>query len=233
MLGVCQNLWVFVCPPASWGLTSSSQWDLGLGSFLAMDPKFRCFVPPSHLVITFALWQGAPSCWKRHCSSPNCSMMVGRSCSWRMFWYHSLFMAVFWGKIVSEPTPLAEKQPTHEWSQDPLLLAWHRTDGSAHLFFSEQAFFRMPQTIGMEIHQRKLLYPSPQQSYPCTFCRRSVCRWCFFPGEMWLLCCPSWHKAILQKSSPHCVCRCTHTCLLPFLSKLCTGGAPIPQLNQL
>jgi hypothetical protein len=32
---------------------------------------------------------------------------------------------------------------------------------------------------------------------------------------------------------PHCACRCTHTCLLPFLSKLCTGGAPIPQLNQL
>ena len=28
-----------------------------------------------------------------------------------MCWYHSLFMAVFLGKIVSEPTPLAEKQP--------------------------------------------------------------------------------------------------------------------------
>ena len=54
-----------------------------------------------------------------------------------------------------------------------------------------------------------------------------------FPGEKWLLCCPSWHQAILQKSSPHCVCRCTHTYLLPFLSKLCTGGALIPQLNQL
>uniref|UniRef100_A0A4W5L237 Divergent protein kinase domain 2Ab n=1 Tax=Hucho hucho TaxID=62062 RepID=A0A4W5L237_9TELE len=59
----------------------------------------------------FALWQGAPSCRKRHCSSPNCSWMVGRSCSRRMGWYHSLFMAVFLGKIVSEPTPLAEKQP--------------------------------------------------------------------------------------------------------------------------
>ena len=69
---------------------------------------------PEHLVITFALWQGAPLCWKRHCSSPNCSWMVGRSCSWRMCWYHSLFMAVFLGKIVSEPTPLPEKQP-HTW----------------------------------------------------------------------------------------------------------------------
>ena len=26
-------------------------------------------------------------------------------------WYHSLFTAVFLGNIVSEPTPLAEKQP--------------------------------------------------------------------------------------------------------------------------
>src|SRR4029434_3759164 len=45
-------------------------------------PKISMFCSPSHLVITFALWQGAPSCWKRHCSSPNCSWMVKRSCSW-------------------------------------------------------------------------------------------------------------------------------------------------------
>uniref|UniRef100_A0A4W5L339 Endoplasmic reticulum transmembrane protein n=1 Tax=Hucho hucho TaxID=62062 RepID=A0A4W5L339_9TELE len=38
----------------------------------------------SHLVITFALWRGAPSCWKRHFLSPNCSWMVGRSCSRRI-----------------------------------------------------------------------------------------------------------------------------------------------------
>lgn len=35
----------------------------------------------------------------------------GRSRSPRMFWYHFLFMDVFLGKFVSEPTPLAEKQP--------------------------------------------------------------------------------------------------------------------------
>ena len=29
----------------------------------------------------------------------------------KLRWYHSLFMAVFLGKIVSEPTALAEKQP--------------------------------------------------------------------------------------------------------------------------
>lgn len=84
------------------------------GEFPGHGPKISMFCSPSHLVITFALWQGAPSCWKRHCSSPNCSWMVGRSCSRRMCWYHSLFMAVFLGKIVSEPTPLAEKQP-HTW----------------------------------------------------------------------------------------------------------------------
>jgi hypothetical protein len=34
-------------------------------------------------------------------------------------------------------------------------------------------------------------------------------------------------------SKSYCACRCTHTCLLLFLSKLCTGGAPIPQLSLL
>ncbi|KAK6302461.1 hypothetical protein J4Q44_G00268160 [Coregonus suidteri] len=81
------------------------------GEFPGHGPKMSMFCSPSHLVIPFALWQGAPSCWKRHCSSPNCSWMVGRSCSRRMCWYHSLFMAVFLGKVVSESTPLAEKQP--------------------------------------------------------------------------------------------------------------------------
>ena len=84
------------------------------GEFPGHGPKKLMFCSPSHLVITFALCQGAPSCWKRHCSSPNCSWMVGKSCSRRMFRYHSLFMAVFLGKIVSEPTALAEKQP-HTW----------------------------------------------------------------------------------------------------------------------
>ena len=203
------------------------------GEFPGHGPKMSTFWSPSHLVITFALWHGAPSCWKMHCSSPNCCWIVGRSCCWRVFWYHSLFMAVFLGKIVSEPPlPWMRSNPTHEWSQDALLLAWHRTDGSAHLFFSGQAFFLMPQTIGKRLHRRIWLCPSPQQSIHHIFCRRSICPWCFF-GEKWLLCCPSWHQAIFQKSSPHCACRCAHTCLLPFLSKLCTGGTPIPQLNPL
>ena len=133
---------------------------------------------PEPLSYHFSLWQGAPSGWKRHCSSPNCSWMVGRSCSRRMFWYHSLFMAVLLGKIVIEPTPLAEKQP-HTWMVSGCFTVGMTQDGSAHIFFSRQDFFRMPQTIGKGIHQRKLLYPSPQQSNPCTFCRISVCPWCF------------------------------------------------------
>ena len=84
------------------------------GEFPGHGPKISMFCSLSHLVITFALWQGAPSCWKRHCWSPNCSWTVGRSCSRRTFWYHSLFMAVFLGKTVREPIPLAEKQP-HTW----------------------------------------------------------------------------------------------------------------------
>lgn len=43
------------------------------------------FCSPSHVVITFALGQCAPSCWKRHCSSPNCFLTVGRSCSQGIF----------------------------------------------------------------------------------------------------------------------------------------------------
>uniref|UniRef100_A0A9J7ZTN8 Tc1-like transposase DDE domain-containing protein n=1 Tax=Cyprinus carpio carpio TaxID=630221 RepID=A0A9J7ZTN8_CYPCA len=69
------------------------------GEFPGHGPKISTFWSPSHLVITFALWHGAPSCWKMHCSSPNCCWVVGRSCCWRVFWYHSLFMAV-WGKVI-------------------------------------------------------------------------------------------------------------------------------------
>ncbi|XP_058628776.1 uncharacterized protein LOC131538729 [Onychostoma macrolepis] len=39
------------------------------GEFPGHGPKISTFWSPSHLVITFALWQGAPSCCKRHCSS--------------------------------------------------------------------------------------------------------------------------------------------------------------------
>ena len=92
----------------------NSSMGLRSGEFPGHGSKISMFCSLSHLVITFALWQGALSCWKRHCLSPNCSWIVGRSCSQRMCWYHSLFMAVFLGKIVSEPTPLAEKQP-HTW----------------------------------------------------------------------------------------------------------------------
>ncbi len=68
----------------------------------------------SHFFITLALWHGASSCWKMHRLSPNFLWIVGRSRSCRTFWYHSLFMAMFLGRIMREPTPLVEKQP-HTW----------------------------------------------------------------------------------------------------------------------
>ena len=112
-----------------------------------------------------------------NCKVPLChanELNPKRSCSRRMCWYHSLFMAVFLGKIVSEPTP--EKQPTDEWSHMNglrMLYCWHDTGlmVALILFSPDKLFFRMPQTIGKGNHQRKGLYPRPQQSNPCTFCR--------------------------------------------------------------
>jgi len=56
-----------------------------------------------------------------HRSSPDCFWMVGRSCSCRMFWYHSLF-GVFLGRIVREPTYL-DTNLDHTW----MLHCWYDT----------------------------------------------------------------------------------------------------------
>lgn len=67
-----QNLWVFDRPPTSWGLTRQFPillWLLLNGRVLHRTEKGF--------------------------SSPNCRWMDGRSFSWRTFWSHSLFMAVF------------------------------------------------------------------------------------------------------------------------------------------
>lgn len=78
-------------------------------------PKISTFWSPSHLVIICLMARRSIVLENNsNNSSPNCCWIVGRSCCWRLFWYHSLFMAVFMGKIVSEPTPLDEKQP-HTW----------------------------------------------------------------------------------------------------------------------
>ena len=71
------------------------------------------------------------------------------------------------------PLPWLRSNPTHEWSQDALLLAWHRTLSSPDKLFSgcpkqsERGFIREND------------YSCPQQSNPCNFCRISVCPWCF------------------------------------------------------
>ena len=68
------------------------------GEFPGHGPKISMFCSPSHLVIPFALWQGAPSCSKRHCSSPNCFWIVGRSCSWRKHLYLCHFQNL-WSRL--------------------------------------------------------------------------------------------------------------------------------------
>ncbi len=72
-------------------LRIDNKFSMGLrsGEFPGHGPKMSMFCSSSHLVITFALWQGALSCWKRRCSSPNFSWIVGRSYSQRTLLCHS------------------------------------------------------------------------------------------------------------------------------------------------
>ena len=67
---------------------------------------------------------------------------------WEKLLSEDVLVPFFIYKIVSEPTPLAEKQPHTCMVLECFTV--DRTDGSAHLVFSGQAFFRMPQTIGKE-----------------------------------------------------------------------------------
>lgn len=110
--------------------------------------------------------------------------------------FHSYFMSVFSGTILSEPTPLTESNLTYSLK---ILYCLHDTGSMEALIFSslDKLF------SGFRIHQRKWPYLSPQQSSPFAFCL-----------SLMVFCCPSWPQASLQKSSPYRVCRCTHTCLL-------------------
>ncbi|CAF91336.1 unnamed protein product, partial [Tetraodon nigroviridis] len=133
----------------------------------------------------------APSCWKRHSSSPNCPWMVGRSCSRRTFWYHFLFIAVFLGKIVREPTPLTKKQP-HTWGNGLRMLhCWHETRPMVVLTSSspnkpssrcpkqsERGFIRENDFTPV-LSSPVLVTSAEYQSVPEVFA-----------GEKWLLCCP-------------------------------------------
>ena len=55
MLGVCQNLWIFVCPPASWGSTTSSQMGLRSGEFPGHGRKISMFCSLEPLNYHFCL----------------------------------------------------------------------------------------------------------------------------------------------------------------------------------
>lgn len=188
------------------GLTTRSQWDWGLGSFLTMDPEFWCSV-----TWALCLRQGPPSCWKEHYQSPKLFMDGWRSV-WVPFFSHSFVLRQHHEWVHSlgwEATP--------HMNSLRMLYCWH--DRGLAVTFTVSPLDMLVSGCSKQsergIHQRKRHYHSPQRSDPCTFCRISVRPW--FPGKKWLLCGPSWLQAILQKSSPHCACRCTHICLLQLL----------------
>lgn len=98
------SLWLYQYPEmiTSWNLLlihpPFEVWRqvLNLGKFPAMDRK--CWHPHSHF--------GALSCWKIFGSSAIYCWIVGRTSSWRTFWYHFvLFVAIyfFFNKNVNEP----------------------------------------------------------------------------------------------------------------------------------
>lgn len=67
---------------------------------------------------------------------PWCVQILDCSCG-HLLCGHLFFLAVILSNTVSErASPLS----THEWSEDVSLLAWHRTDASADLFFFGPAF---------------------------------------------------------------------------------------------
>ena len=77
------------------------------GEFPGHGPKILMLCSSSHLVILQKVLHHAGKGIVYHQTVPG---WLGEGAR-RMCWNHSLFMAVFLGKIVSEPTPLAEKQP--------------------------------------------------------------------------------------------------------------------------
>lgn len=153
MLWVGQNLWIlFVHPPLEDWLHILNGIKIGWVSWPWTQNVHVLF----HIVITFALWQGAQSCWKRYCSSSTVSWMVGRSCARRIFWYHSLVMAVFSSKFVSEPSPWGEMEP-HTWMITGCFTVGITQDRWKHSSFLLRLFFPILQTIGKGIGADKMI----------------------------------------------------------------------------
>lgn len=74
----------------------------------------------------------------------------------------------------------------------------------------------MPDSLNNQ--KRKCLYSVARLFTPCTFSSIWVCLWGYSQREDSLL---------LFFTSLRCTCRCTHTCLLPFVSKLYTVDVSI------
>ena len=121
---------------------------------------------------------------KALCSSPNCSWMVGRSCSRRMLWHYFIHACVL--------------RQNSEWAH---FLSWETAPHMNSLW------------ILYCWHDKGLMVA-----------HLSVSPWCFSWNEVASLL-PFLAPGHPPKVFAHCACRCTHTCLLPFLSKLYAGGA--------
>lgn len=134
-------------------------------------PKILMYCSASHLAINFALWQGAPSYKKSHCHQTvfRWSGLCGCFCSILYSWLCSS------AKLWVSPFPWLRSNPTHEWSQDALLLKWQRTDGSAQLF-PGQAFFRCPKKLERGFLRENDFTPVFSSLSPVPF---AVCPWCF------------------------------------------------------
>ena len=149
------------------------------------------------------------------------SWMFGGSSSLRM-----ILVPYFISWLCSWPTPFAEKWP-HTWSLEALLLERHRTDGSVHLFFS--AF--LCNHKGDSSEKMTLPQSSAVQSLHLL---QDICQSLIF---LFLLVRNGFFSALLDtrpsfKSLRLPVCADEHTSTR-CLSNCCTGGASIPQLNQL
>lgn len=101
-----------------------------------------------------------------------------------------------------------------------MLHYWHDTGLVVMLTFSSEDKWFSKQSEGGFIRENKVapVFCCPVLVPPAKY--QSVLN--VFLGKKCLLCFPSFYKAVVQKSSLHCACRCTCSHLMLILSKLCT-----------
>ena len=110
------------CLSATFLLRIIQQFSVTLRSgLLPGQSKTLMFFSESHVFTIFAVWTGAPSCWKM--SQPK-MVMDGSSFSFRISRYTFEVMVVFLGMIYSEPLPFPDMHPhtTAFWCNIPYFL---------------------------------------------------------------------------------------------------------------